>query len=321
VDPLLPRIYFATDVHGSDLCWKKFIAASQFYEANLLILGGDMTGKALVPIVAEKNSTHTTDFQDNHLVMKTEDDTAKVQKKISDKGYYPIRVERGYYDELSADSTKLKAWINETFNKLMAERVSTWMNYADTKLKDSDVRCFVCPGNDDMFDIDALIQESATVTNAEGKLLEVGGDYEMISTGWSTPTPWKTYRECSEEELGKKISEMTNQLKNPAKSIFNFHDPPVKSGLDDAPDLTEDLDIKGGGRITKSVGSVAVREAIEVLQPLLGLHGHIHESKGIAKIGRTVCINPGSVYEEGTLMGAIADLDGGKLKQYFVTAG
>ena len=280
-----------------------------------------MTGKALVPIIAEKDSRHTADFQDNRMIFKTEEDTAKFQKRTCDKGYYPIRVERSQYDELSADSRKLSVWVNETFNKLMAERVTAWMAYADTKLKGSEIQCYVCPGNDDMFDIDALIQRSATVNDAEGELINLPGDYELISTGWSTPTPWKTFRECSEEELGKKILEMTSQLKHPATSIFNFHDPPSKSGLDDAPELTENLDIKGGGRITKPVGSVAVREAIEKLQPLLGLHGHIHESKGIAKVGKTVCINPGSVYEEGTLMGAIGDLDNGKLKQYFVTAG
>jgi Icc-related predicted phosphoesterase len=317
----LPRIFFATDVHGSDICWKKFIAASEFYQARLLVLGGDMTGKALIPIIAEKDRTHTADFQDNHLVLKSEEETAKLEKKISDKGYYRICVERSYYNDLHTDADRLAAWGNETFNKLMAERVNMWMNYADSKLKHSDTQCFVCPGNDDMFDIDSLIQESTKVTNAEGKILEVGGDYEMLSTGWSTPTPWKTYRECSEEELGKKIEIMTNQLKNPVKSIFNFHDPPAKSGLDDAPALTKDLDVKAGGRITNAVGSVAVRQAIEKVQPMLGLHGHIHESKGIAKIGRTICINPGSVYEEGTLMGAIADLKGGKVERYFVTAG
>ena len=280
-----------------------------------------MTGKALIPIIAEKDHTHTADFQDNKLVLKNEEQTAKLEKKMSDKGYYPIRVERDYYNDLNNDPDRLTAWGNENFNKLMAAKINMWMSYAESKLKNTDTRCFVCPGNDDMFSIDALIEQSTRVTNAEGKILEIGGDYEMLSTGWSTPTPWKTSRECSEEELEKKIVAMTNQLKNPGKSIFNFHDPPVKSGLDDAPALTEKLDIKGGGRITRAVGSVAVREAVEKIQPLLGLHGHIHESKGIAKIGRTVCINPGSVYEEGTLMGAIIDLEGGKLKQYFLTAG
>ncbi len=317
----MPRIFFATDIHGSEICWKKFIAAADFYKASLLVLGGDMTGKALIPIIAEKDDIHTADFQDNHLVLKRPEEVAKLEKKISDKGYYPVRLERARFDELSSDTEKISAWSRETFGNLMIERVRSWMNYAEEKLRNSGTQCYVCPGNDDMFDIDKVIQESKSVINAEGKVLQIAGEYELLSTGWSTPTPWKTYRECSEDELAKKIENMTNQLRDPTRSIFNFHDPPVDSGLDDAPALTKDLDLKGGGKITQAVGSVAVREAIRKLQPLLGLHGHIHESKGIAKIGRTICINPGSVYEEGTLMGAIADLKDGKVERYFVTAG
>ena len=313
------RIFFATDVHGSDICWKKFIAAADFYEANLIILGGDMTGKALVPIIAEKDGTHTMDFQDNRIVLKRPEEVPKLEKRITDRGYYPVPVDRNLLDELSAE--KLAEWSSETFGKLMLERVRQWMNYADQKLKKSGVECYVCPGNDDMLKIDEIIRESESVSSAESKVIQVGGAYEMLSTGWSTPTPWKTYRECSEEELAKKIANMTDQLRDPAKSIFNLHDPPHGSHLDEAPDLTEDLDLKGGGRITKSVGSVAVRQAIEKHQPLLGLHGHIHESKGVTKIGRTTCINPGSVYEEGTLLGAIVDLEDRKIKQYYLTSG
>ncbi len=280
-----------------------------------------MTGKALVPIITEADGTHTADFQDNHLIMKKTDELAKLEKKISDKGYYPVGLERARFEELSANREKLSAWSSETFGNSMLGRVKSWMNYADEKLRNSEIKCYVCPGNDDMFEIDNVIQESKSVINAESKVLHVGGEYELLSTGWSTPTPWKTYRECSEDELAKKIDTMTKQLTDPETSIFNFHDPPIDSGLDDAPALTKDLDLKGGGRIIKAVGSVAVRQAIEKVQPLLALHGHIHESKGIAKIRRTICINPGSVYEEGTLMGAITDLKGRKVERYFVTAG
>jgi Icc-related predicted phosphoesterase len=315
----LLRIFFATDVHGSDICWKKFIAAGDFYKANLIILGGDMTGKALVPIIAEKDGTHTADFQDNHLVLKKPEEVPKLEKKITDRGYYPVQLERSQLDELKAKG--LSDWNSETFSNLMIERIRYWMSYADQKLKNSGVGCYVCPGNDDMFSIDEVIHESALVSSVEGRVVQLGGAYEMASSGWSTPTPWKTARECSEEELAKKIANMTDQFKNPEKSVFNLHDPPISSGLDEAPDLTKDLDLKGGGKITKAVGSAAVRQAIEKLQPILGLHGHIHESKGVVKIGRTMCINPGSVYEEGTLLGAIVDLEDGKVKRYSLTAG
>jgi len=56
------------------------------------------------------------------------------------------------------------------------------------------------------------------------------------------------------------------------------------------------------------VGSTAVRELIEEYQPPLSLHGHIHESRGKTRIGETIAINPGSVYSEGSLQGAVIDL-------------
>ena len=280
-----------------------------------------MTGKALIPIIGEKDGTNVVDFQDNHHILKNASDLERIQKLLTNKGYYPTRIERSQFNELTTDPKKMAAWSNGTFNALMAERVKTWMGYADGKLKGSNVRCYVCPGNDDMFEIDEIISSSESVSIAEGKVLDVIENHELISSGWSTPTPWKTFRECSEEELAKKIASMTDKLKTPERSIFNLHDPPISSGLDEAPDLTADLSIKGAGKVTKAVGSVAVRNAVQKIQPLVGLHGHIHESKGIAKIGRTVCINPGSVYEEGTLNGAIVDLEGDKLKRYSVTAG
>jgi len=66
---------------------------------------------------------------------------------------------------------------------------------------------------------------------------------------------------------------------------------------------------------------VAVREAIEKYKPLLGLHGHIHESRGVVNIGRTLCINPGSEYGEGIIRGAIVDLAKDKVLSYQLTSG
>ena len=316
----MPRIFFATDIHGSQICWKKFIGAAPYYKADFLVLGGDMTGKALIPLVSEPNGTFSTHFQDNDLVVKNQDEAMKFEKMVSDKGYYPIRIDRTTMDEMQTNREKLASWSNTSFNNLMMERVKIWMSYADEKLKGS-VNCFVCPGNDDMFEIDALIAESKKVKDIEGKVVQINGGYEILGSGWSTPTPWKTFRECSEEDLLNKITKMTDQLRDPSRSIFDLHDPPVSSGLDEAPDLSKELNLKYGGKVTKAVGSSAVRQAIEKTQPLVGLHGHIHESKGIAKIGRTVCINPGSIYEEGTLMGAVVDFEGNKLKNYYVIAG
>jgi len=73
--------------------------------------------------------------------------------------------------------------------------------------------------------------------------------------------------------------------------------------------------------VMHGAGSKSVRRAIEKYQPLLGLHGHIHESQSVAKIGKTTCINPGSEYGEGVLRGCIVILGDGKIEGYQMTRG
>jgi len=107
--------------------------------------------------------------------------------------------------------------------------------------------------------------------------------------------PSASARECSEEELAKRIEELVSGIENMETAIFNFHAPPYASGLDEAPELSKDLDVKYAGKVLVPVGSTAVKEAIEKYQPLLGLHGHIHESRAVTNIGRTLCVNPGAL--------------------------
>jgi Icc-related predicted phosphoesterase len=203
----------------------------------------------------------------------------------------------------------------------MLDGVQRWMDLAQEKLQGTGVRCFVCPGNDDELEVDGVIARSETVELGEGRVIDVGG-YEMISTGWSNPTPWNTHREEEEDVLGKRIEAMASQVRDPSRAIFNLHPPPYRSGLDEAPALDKDMRLKHGGRALRAVGSTAVRAAIERYGPLLSLHGHVHEGKGVAKLGRTLSINPGSSYEEGLLMGAVVMLDTKKgVKSYQLVAG
>jgi Icc-related predicted phosphoesterase len=203
----------------------------------------------------------------------------------------------------------------------MLGTVERWMKLADERLDGTGISCFVSPGNDDQFEVDEVIAAATRVELAEGRVVEFG-DYQMISTGWSNRTPWNTYREEDEPQLAERIEKMAAQLSGQAElAIFNFHCPPYGSGLDDAPELTEDLKPKYAGRSSMPAGSKAVREAIEKHQPALSLHGHIHEAKGNTRIGRTLAVNPGSSYEQGQLLGAVIDLDGGKVKRFVLTSG
>ena len=196
------------------------------------------------------------------------------------------------------------------------------MTLADERLAGQGVACFVCPGNDDQFDIDEVVQQAKLVQLAEGRVVELDG-FQMASTGWSNRTPWDTYREEDEPALAERIENVVVQVTaSPERTIFNFHCPPYKSGLDDAPELTEDMRLKDAGRSVKPVGSTAVRAAIEKHEPALSLHGHIHEARGTTRIGRTLSINPGSSYEQGDLLGAVVDLDGKKkVKRFLLTSG
>jgi len=311
----MPRIFFATDLHGSEMCWRKFLNAAKFYDADVLICGGDMTGKAIVPIVEEDG--HFTVTMGGQTQSVGTDQVGDVEGQIRRKGYYPLRMSVERLHELDQHPEQRA----DTFQQVMLDGVQRWMEMAKDKLSGSGVRIFVCPGNDDEMEVDDVVRKSEMVKLGEGQMLEIDG-FSMISTGWSNHTPWNTHREETEEQLGERIEAMAKQVTDPSRAIFNLHCPPYKSGLDEAPAIDADLKLLHGGRALRPVGSTAVREAIEKHQPLLSLHGHIHESKGAVKIGKTLSINPGSSYEEGMLMGAIIQLDPKKgIKSYQLVNG
>jgi uncharacterized protein len=312
----MPKIFFATDLHGSEMCWRKFINAARFYDCDVLICGGDMTGKAMIPIVDEGDGRFTVVMADERQVMGA-DEVPDMEANIRRRGYYPLRVTPERLHELDVDAGKRA----DCFREVMLEGVQRWMSLAEEKLKGSGVRIFVCPGNDDELEVDDVIRQSKTVELGEGRLVEIDG-FSMISTGWANPTPWNTHREESEEKLGERIEAMAKQVPDTSRAIFNLHPPPFQTGLDEAPAIDSDLKLMHGGRALRPVGSKAVRDAIDRHQPVLSLHGHVHESKGAVKLGKTLSINPGSSYEEGVLMAAIVNLDARKgVKSYQLVNG
>jgi len=311
------KIYFATDVHGSEICWKKFIGAHKFYEVDTLILGGDMTGKAIIPIIAQGNNKYKVTLLDQETILESKEDVNKMVATIQNRGYYPYVTDPDEVMEISTTPGRS----DEVFLKEALKTMQRWMAYADARLEGTAMRCYVCPGNDDMFEIDDIIKQSKHVELVEGKVIQLDEYHEMINAGWSTPTPWKTPREESEDQLRQRIQVMIDQLKDVRNSVFNLHDPPYGSGLDDAPELTKDMRPAYAGRSLVSVGSHAVLELIEKYEPLLGLFGHIHEGKGTRIYKHTLCINPGSMYEQGMLHGAVIELKPKKVGNYLLTTG
>ncbi|HEY3312653.1 MAG TPA: hypothetical protein VGK00_13515 [Anaerolineales bacterium] len=313
----MTTIFFATDIHGSDICWNKFLNAGKFYGADVLILGGDMTGKAIVPVVEHKTGVYTTTLLQQEFDLHGADELADMMKRIRSRGYYPYLTSPDELNELSQDPEKIyKLFVSEALKV-----IQQWMEIATRKLAGTGMRVFVSPGNDDRFEVDDIIRANENVTLAEGHVIRLDEHHEMITSGWSNPTPWHTYREEDETHLARRYQAMISDLKNPSQAIFNIHVPPHNSNLDEAPELDEQLRPKFAGNALKPTGSTALRAAIEKNQPLLGLHGHIHEGRGSARIGKTLCINPGSMYEQGTLLGALIKIGRNKIENYVLTSG
>ena len=306
-------MFFVTDLHGSELCFRKFISAISIYNADVAIALGDLAGKMVVPVFDNGNGSYDVNFlaQEIHLNNKTELDQQLA--KINNIGFYPYITDKKEADHLRSNQED----VMKIFHRLINERLQHWIELADEKLKDSKAAIYMAPGNDDPLEMDAILEGSKVMKSAAMRNLDVLG-YEMITIAHTSPTPWDTPREWNEEEMTKNIEKLAGTIKSMERAIFNFHDPPYGTMLDYAPKLR---DMRQSAGETEHVGSKAVAEAIKKYQPFLGLHGHIHESRAAQKIGRTFCVNPGSEYGEGILRGVLLTLADTKMKSYVFTSG
>ena len=313
------RIFFITDVHGSTRCFKKFLNAAKFYSASTLVLGGDLTGKVLIPVVEQGDGTYRCRFEGNELSLKNRKEVDDVVSRATDAGLYTRVMARKEFDEMSADPKS----VTVAFNEAMVDRVREWVHLAEERLGNTDVKCYISPGNDDLFEVDGVLNSSSYVINPEERVVTMDGEHEMITLGYTNHTPWNSPREVDEDELARKIESLTAGVKNMKTAIFNIHVPPINTPIDRAPMVDKDLKVvvKSGQVQMTSAGSTACRGAIEKHQPLLGIHGHIHESHGFVMIGRTLCANPGSDYGEGVLRGFLAEIEGDRVRSHMLTTG
>lgn len=312
-------LFFATDIHGSTRCFKKFLNASKHYSADVLVLGGDVTGKAVIPIVLSSANRAVAYDTGDAVQLSGEAEITNFEERVANAGAYTLRCTPEEYRQLDA----LEARREQVFAELVEQRVREWVTLADERLHGSDVRVFFNTGNDDFFAVDPLIDASKSMVRPEGRCIEIDDCCTMVSTGFANETPFGCPRDVPEDELTTKIETMMQLVPDPTRCIFNFHCPPYGTQLDNAPKLDSSLrpQMNGFGIEYAHVGSTAVRSAIQRYQPLLGLHGHIHESKGAARIGKTLCLNPGSEYHEGVLRGALVRLRRGYVENYLLTSG
>ena len=297
------RLLFVTDLHASEVTFRKVLNAVEVYEATALIVGGDLAGKRVVPVISSAKG-YSTNVSGEDIVVD-EAGLKEVLDTIKNLGQYPLVMDTDEYNSLVGDPDE----VHRRFLQASHAQIDDWAARLAAKFEPKGIPVYITGGNDDYLSIEEILDDAPWIINAGEKVIEVSPGVEMISTGYGNPTPWNCPRDISEEELDKIIRQMADKLQHPEKSIFNLHVPPYGSGLDQAPLLDTSVDpprpIVGE---TAPVGSKSVRAAIEQYKPMVGLHGHIHESRGIQKVGRTTCVNPGSEYTEGLLRSAVVDL-------------
>lgn len=317
---MAPRleIFYASDIHGSERVFRKFLNAAAFYKVRAIVFGGDLTGKAIVPFVQTSPGSYQAEvFGTEHAVMEGSA-LDELEQFVRDRGAYPYRTTAEEMTSLAADPGLLK----RTFSRLMLQTAEKWVTLADERLRAAGIPALMMPGNDDEPEVKQILAQGDWITDAEDQLVELDG-YQVISFGWATTTPWHSPREVTEAELAERLGGLAAKLDPDQPAIFNFHDPPARSGLDMAYKMTGDLKVEmaGGQAMLAPVGSTAVRDLIERIQPVLSLHGHIHESRASRKIGRTLAVNPGSSYTEGVLQGVIVSLKGSKVTGHQLVTG
>ena len=315
------RCYMCSDLHAANRTYRKLLNAIKMnvYEANVVLIAGDLTGKAIVPIIKQGNGRYTASFLDKDYVVETAEELKKLEDNISDIGYYPYETD---HEEIVALQSEEKL-MHELFRRKMIERVGEWVALAEERIGQSGVQFYMMPGNDDDFGVDEVIARSSYVVNPVGKAISLNDYHEMISFDYANHTPWHTPREWDEDEYYRRVKDRASALKDVKNAVFMIHVPPYDSGLDTAPELDKNLRprVTMGDVLRVPVGSTGVRKVIQELQPLVSVHGHVHEAGGQSKIGRTTCFNAGSEANQGILRGFVFDLGKDKLERAFRVQG
>jgi Icc-related predicted phosphoesterase len=304
----MAKLFFSVDVHGAESVWRKWLKVPEIYGVDAMLLCGDLTGKSLVPLIDRGGGDYTAFYFGRNWDLNGESALAEMERRIQDAGAYTLRCSQDEVKDLQENPAKVEKMMMD----MITDRMSSWMEMLLEAVDVSRVDTIVMPGNDDDPEIDDVIKsfgDRGIRWCLDGVTKVLGAP--MISLDYVNPTPWDTPREDSEKGLKKRIEKLVDRLDEPDKAIFNLHAPPYGTMLDLAPELDANKKpVTVAGQVNfVHVGSKAVRDAIEKYRPMIGLHGHIHESSGHDKVGETTVVNPGSEYGEGILRGYVVEIE------------
>jgi Icc-related predicted phosphoesterase len=316
-------IFYVADIHGSDVCFRKWLNAAGFYGADVLIIGGDLTGKVLLPIypAVGPGEGWTATWKDRVHRLETRAEVEALIATARGVGAYGFVTTAEEVAEIGRSVDRER----EIFGRLKLAALEGWLGLADERLTGRRTRAFLMPGNDDPPVIDEVLAGSRSLVDVQGTTIELAPGIWMSSRGESTPTPWHTPREVPDAALGDLVQDAVAGMPSDGTRIWNLHMPPFDTGVDRAPRLDASLHVRydgSGEPIMDAVGSHAIRTLIDQHQPTIALHGHIHEGRGRYRIGSTTGFNPGSQYQDGVLQGLLLRVSARKgLRDFMFTAG
>ena len=275
------------------------------WEADAVLVAGDLSGKSLVALVQSNGSWHGT-HGGREWVARDEDELRELERTLADKGLYGVAMSEDELAELRDPGV-----LERRFLEAIMTRLEAWMELAAERLHESGTPLYLIPGNDDPYEIDAVLDEATAAINAESRVVRLPDGRELIGFASSNLTPWHTPRELEEEDLEGRLRALIETAEDPGSAVLMTHVPPHGSSLDTVPLLDAELRpvISGGGVVEVPCGSTAVRNVIEEFQPVLAIHGHVHESPGHVRVGKTLCVNAGSEAAVGILRACLIDVD------------
>jgi Icc-related predicted phosphoesterase len=202
------KIYFVTDIHGSERCFRKFLNAGPLYKADVMIMGGDLAGKELL-VISEKagGSSYSFIVNGKSFEIETNEELKEAKQFISDLGFYSYVGQSEDIQAMQAEQT-----FEAFMETLMRERMLKWLEMAEQKLSTSKMPLYWMLGNDDPQSWASYLRDCPWGTYSEDGIIKIDDYHEMISWGYSNPTPWQTAREQSEEQLLVTLDFMTSNV-------------------------------------------------------------------------------------------------------------
>lgn len=148
-------------------------------------------------------------------------------------GYYPFVTDKAGYEELASNRDRVR----ETFVKLMINALEEDLSKVVARYREAGVKLLIMPGNDDYPEIADYVKKQASdvLIPIDEDVVEING-YYFLGFGYSTPTPWNTPREVSEEELRARVERLIRGIDQSRlnKLIMVIHDPPYNTLIDQA---------------------------------------------------------------------------------------